>query len=92
MSLLSNNPLGNDSKLSKHQDSKPSKKKVRNTYSMDQETSYQLDEYKVKMRRLLDHNISKTEIVEAALLVAFREIERHGVKSDIAIELQKMVR
>lgn len=95
MSLLNNNPLGS-SKLSKSKDSKTSKeggeKKVRNTYSMARETSFLLDEYKLKLRRALEHNVSKAEIVEAALIVAFREYERHGQKSDIAIELSKMIR
>ena len=92
MSLLSNNPLGNDKKASKKKDIKSSNERIRNVYSLPKDLNWDLDDMKVKMRRLLDHKISKGEIVEAALVVAFREFERHGEKSDFVIEMQKIIR
>lgn len=92
MSLLGNNPLGDKKKLSKKKDSESSNERIRNVYSLPKELNWDLDDMKVKTRRLLNHKISKGEIVEAALIIAFREFEEHGDKSDFVIELKKIIR
>jgi hypothetical protein len=94
MSLLSNNPLG-DKKIAKQKDSNDAKvanKKIRNTYSMEKETSFLLDDLKLQFRRLLEENVSKTEIIEAAIIVASKQFERHGDDSEVVKEVLKMRR
>ncbi len=94
MSLLGNNPLG-EKKIANRKDSKDDKKsekKIRNTYSMEKATSFLLDDLKLQFRRLLEDNVSKTEIVEAAIIVAARQFERYGDDSEVVKEVLRMRR
>lgn len=77
-----------DSKSSKADDSNEPVKKG-NTYYLTEDTYWRLDAAKAQLRRMTGENISKSDIVEAALLQAFSELETRGDDSYLAILLSK---
>lgn len=82
------NQKQSDSKSSKADDSNELVKKG-NTYYLTEDTYWRLDAAKAKLRRMTGKNISKSDIVEAALLQAFGELDTRGNDSYLAILLSK---
>lgn len=62
-------------------------KKIGNTYYLTQETSYQLEEAKLQLRRLTESKVSKSDIIEAALILAMEELSTRGGRSQLSILL-----
>lgn len=67
--------------------------KTRSTLYFASETTYALDEAKLRLRRMLKpenlKSISKSSIAEAALLLALQDLDERGEDSDIARLLAK---
>jgi hypothetical protein len=75
-------------KPSKQQASKETPK-VKNTYYFQQETSDRLDLLQVRLRQLTGEKLSKSEVIEAALLLALDDFDANRDQSDIATILLK---
>ena len=82
-----------DSKQVSHRDSKTAKEKgeekVKNTYYLTQETDARLEMARVILRRITGEKLSKSEIIEAALVIALNELDARNEESYIAVLLSK---
>jgi hypothetical protein len=82
-------PKEKDSKIAKKQNAKEEKKKS-NTYYLTEDTFWRLDEAKAKLRRMSGENISKSDIIEWALVIALDELDQRGEDSYLAIKISKL--
>lgn len=79
-----------DSTTERQQDSKTEKpQKVKNTFHITQETTWRLEDAQLELRRSTGEKLSKSEIIEAALILALNEYEAKKDNSQIAILLSK---
>ncbi len=96
MSLLGgkNNPLGGSGNagIPDSQKSIKVQKKKKTTYSLSPATMDDIDMMQLKLKRLLGGHVEKSEIIEAAFLVAKKDFERNQDKADFMPELMKMLR
>lgn len=61
--------------------------KIKNTYHITQETTWRLEDAQLQLRRSTGEKLSKSEIIEAALILALDEYEEKKEASRIAILL-----
>lgn len=82
-----------DSKKVSQLDSKTAKEKseekVKNTYYLTQETDARLEMARVILRGITGKKLSKSEIIEAALVSALNELDTRGEQSYLAVLLSK---
>ncbi|KAA3655912.1 MAG: hypothetical protein DWQ04_32550 [Chloroflexi bacterium] len=74
---------------SRYQTAPPVEEKAKATFYMAQDVQFDLDDAQIKLRRLAPRYIkkqqlSKSAIVEAALRLAFEELEQQGSNSQLA--------
>lgn len=78
------------SKTESHQSDKAKEPpKVKNTFHFTEEAAFSLDELQLHLRRLTGKKLSKSEIVEEALMIAFDEWQTRKANSIIAIKMAK---
>lgn len=67
----------------------PAGEKVKNTYYFSPDTAFDLDSVQLELRRLTGKRLSKSEVIEAAMILAFQDWRERGEQSEIAILLSK---
>ena len=82
-----------DSTQVSHYDSKTAKgkgeEKVKNTYYLTQETDARLEMARVILRGITGEKLSKSDIIEAALVSALNELDTRSEESYLAVLLSK---